>query len=307
MSTEQFILEHKGPVLKADVDHILRTAKAKLKDTGFSTFYTKKIYTVLVESVENIHKHSADEIPGPEFESLSAKEIGNSIEICCSNFILNEQINLLKEKIDHLNGLTRREVREYYKDAIAKSELTEKGGAGIGLIEIVKVTSNKVKYEFIPANDNLSIVKLTFRISIFNSDRMDAIIIQATDKSPLITFDPNGGLFEMEGDSRPENVRKFYQPVIDMLKASFDGMFNEKKIDQFKEEPFKFNFKLGYFNSSSAKFILDILNSINEYRMEGLNIKINWYFEEDDEDMMEAGEEFSNFINYPFSYIMIKE
>lgn len=136
---------------------------------------------------------------------------------------------------------------------------------------------------------------------------MNVTIINPTEKSPKVTFDPSKGFFEMEGDARPEDVRKFFNPLIDLLKTSFDQLFEEGSFEKFNDNSFKFNFKLGYFNSASAKFILDVLTLINDFREKGLNIKINWYFEEDDEDMQEAGEEFSNFIEYPFNYIMIKE
>jgi len=131
---------------------------------------------------------------------------------------------------------------------------------------------------------------------------MKKLNIAATEKSPKIIFDPEEGLYEMEGNSRPENVRDFYYPIIDTLRDFFDDFVKQEK----KDKSFRFNFKLDYFNSSSAKFISDILVVVKTYSEKGVNIKIYWYFEDGDEDMKEVGEDFSDMISHPFNYIMIK-
>ena len=264
----------------------------------------------MVESLENVYKHCDKVCEEGEdlcstFFHVEMNE--NNIKVFTENTIRNANIKPLKEKIDSVNSLSRVDLKKYYKESIINNNITEKGGAGLGIIDMVKVSGNKLYYEFRPINNNFSVFHLAAKVSFYNMNGMDAKIIEATEKSPKVTFDPGKGLFEMEGDSRPENVRKFYQPIIDMLKGYFDKLSAEKGLSKYDDEPFKFNFQLGYFNSSSAKFILDVLTIVNDYRLEGLTIKVNWYFEEDDEDMQEAGEEFSNFIDYPFNYIMIKE
>jgi len=92
---------------------------------------------------------------------------------------------------------------------------------------------------------------------------MKKLNIAATEKSPKVIFDPDHNLFEMEGNSRPENVRDFYYPIIETLNSFFEKYIAKKDFDLKNEKPFKFNFKLDYFNSSSAKFISDILVSKN--------------------------------------------
>ena len=131
---------------------------------------------------------------------------------------------------------------------------------------------------------------------------MKKLNIAATEKSPKVIFDPEKNLFEMEGNSRPENVRDFYYPIIDVLKEYFDGYVKDGKLDK----SFKFNFKLDYFNSSSAKFISDIMVVVKTYSEKEVNIKIYWYFEDGDDDMKEVGEDFSDMISFPFNYIMIQ-
>lgn len=133
---------------------------------------------------------------------------------------------------------------------------------------------------------------------------MKKLNIDATLKSPKVIFDPENFLYEMEGNSRPENVRDFYYPIIDTLKEYFEEQYNKENINQNKS--FKFNFKLDYFNSSSAKFISDILVIVKKAVENGIDIKIYWYFEDGDEDMKEVGEDFSDMISFPFNYIMVQ-
>lgn len=135
---------------------------------------------------------------------------------------------------------------------------------------------------------------------------MKGFNIPPTEKTPQVLFDTKKSLFEIKGNSRPENVRDFYFPLIYKIKKYFDNIIEKDQGDLFKDECFKFNFKLEYFNSSSAKFISDILVVIKELSEKGLNLKIYWYFSDGDEDMKEVGEDFSEMISVPFNYIMIE-
>ena len=135
---------------------------------------------------------------------------------------------------------------------------------------------------------------------------MDALIIEATENSPLISYNNDSKIFEIVGESRPENVREFYEPILiwmdefgTEMSANVNGDGNATSIT--------FNFKLEYFNSSSSKFILDIVKKIYDYHTKGIKIKVNWFFDEGDEDMQEAGEELSKMVKFPFEYIEITE
>ena len=132
------------------------------------------------------------------------------------------------------------------------------------------------------------------------------INIAATSKSPGVTLDTELNIFEIQGNSRPENVRDFYYPLIDKLKKYFEDLLAKNKMKATKDLPLEFKFKLTYFNSSSAKFILDILVLIKEYEDLGFNIKIYWHYDEDDEDMHVVGQDFSDMIDFPFIFIMVQ-
>jgi len=124
---------------------------------------------------------------------------------------------------------------------------------------------------------------------------MNALIIDPTDFSPKVVFDPSKNLFEISGESRPENTGKFYVPLLEWLHQYQNVLYWEK--DKFGETPGRvFEFKFDYFNSTSAKFIMDVLMQLDKMAQEGYNINARWYYDKRDEDMKESGEEFSKLL-----------
>ena len=126
---------------------------------------------------------------------------------------------------------------------------------------------------------------------------METIIREETLKTPYVKFDGEKGLVEIKGRSIPENSIEFYKPLIDWL-------------DKFADQPAdrtSVNVKLEYFNTSSSKCILDIFRKLELLHKKGDEVEINWYYEEDDEDMFEAGEDYQSIINIPFKMIEMEE
>lgn len=117
---------------------------------------------------------------------------------------------------------------------------------------------------------------------------MEILNLEGTEDTPKILLDKGNGIFEISGRSLPEDSTDFYQPVLDW-------------IETYAEDPnstTEFAFKLEYFNTASSKLILDVLMALED--IDGM--KIIWYFDEDDEDMEEAGEEFSELVEVPFEF-----
>ncbi|NQU80780.1 MAG: DUF1987 domain-containing protein [Bacteroidetes bacterium] len=132
---------------------------------------------------------------------------------------------------------------------------------------------------------------------------MEPLIILATKVTPGIILDPYNDNFEISGISRPENVREFYFPVINWLNE-FEKEVLDKKVIKFdKKHPLNFNLKMNYFNSSSAKFLYDVMSELVRFHKKGHVIRILWYFEKEDEDMKYAGEEMSELLEVPFQFI----
>jgi len=124
---------------------------------------------------------------------------------------------------------------------------------------------------------------------------MNVIKIAGTDDTPNVHLDKENGIFELSGRSLPEDVTMFYQQILDWV-DEYAQSPNEKTV---------FNFKLEYFNTASSKVILDILLKFEEIVENGHDIVIKWFYNEDEEDMLEAGEEYADIVEIPFDYVVM--
>jgi SiaC family regulatory phosphoprotein len=126
---------------------------------------------------------------------------------------------------------------------------------------------------------------------------MENLIIEGSPKTPEVNFNFEKGSLELKGRSIPENSVEFYQPLNEWIDNYGSGPNDKTVID----------IKLEYFNTSSSKCILDIfkkLESINGVKTE---VSVNWYFEQDDEDMEEAGQDYQAIIGLPFNMVEVEE
>jgi hypothetical protein len=125
------------------------------------------------------------------------------------------------------------------------------------------------------------------------------LIIDKTNTTPQVVLDPEKKIYKISGESRPSDVREFYDQIISWL-IDFRWEFTNAKD---YKEPLNFSFHLAYFNSSSAKLILDICKILSSLKLNGFNVTISWCYDPDDVDMLEVGKEISNIVKVPFEYI----
>jgi hypothetical protein len=117
---------------------------------------------------------------------------------------------------------------------------------------------------------------------------MDVLYLEATQDTPRIFLSKGDGVFELSGKSLPEDSEAFYEPVIDWIKR-YAKTPNESTV---------FSFKLKYFNSASSKVFFDMLDMLKEIN----GVKVEWSYHKDDDDILDAGKEFEEELNIPFSY-----
>ena len=133
---------------------------------------------------------------------------------------------------------------------------------------------------------------------------MEVIRIKETSSSPSVVFDFDKNIFEINGCSRPEDVVAFYGQLIDWLAEIKNNVTDELK-ERTAKNPMIFKLRFDYFNSSSAKYILDMVILIDTLFKNGLNVKIEWQYKKEDEDMLETGQEFTDLIKCPIDFIAI--
>ena len=111
-----------------------------------------------------------------------------------------------------------------------------------------------------------------------------------TEDTPTIILDASANKIEFSGRSMPENVADFYSPVLNWIEE-YGKQPNQETVVVFK---------LDYFNTASSKIIMDIMMKFEEIHSAGHAVKINWYYQADDEDMLEAGEGYADIVEIPF-------
>src|SRR3954470_13110152 len=120
---------------------------------------------------------------------------------------------------------------------------------------------------------------------------MEKLIIEPGVKTPSVSFASESGMLELKGKSIPENSLEFYRPVFEWL-------------DNYSQSPAPsttLKVALEYFNTSSSKCLLDIFRKLEAINLSGRStVKVNWMYDSDDEDMMEAGEDYQALVKVPF-------
>lgn len=133
---------------------------------------------------------------------------------------------------------------------------------------------------------------------------MESLYIDGSEVSPKVSFDPFSRTLELGGYSRPENAKTFYTPLVQWINDFNEWILNAAKSGG-TIEPVVFNFKFIYFNSSSAKFIYDIVAVLGSMNKNKIPINIFWYYDADDDELLESGEELSEMSNIPFNYVPV--
>jgi len=121
---------------------------------------------------------------------------------------------------------------------------------------------------------------------------MEPVILEGTKKTPEVTLDPEGKI-KMGGRSIPEDASKFYDNILSWVMEYCNSPKDSTTID----------IELEYFNSGSAKYVMQILRELSELRSNGKNLIVNWYYEEGDDDILERGEYYASILNLDINFI----
>ncbi len=168
LNAEDVLLAYKGSITSDLISNVLEVVEAKLDDLNETSKIRKKVYNVLVESLQNLYHH-IDDLPDgmrekfdPRFGILVVSRMEENIyKVTTGNFINSTRIKALKDKIDKINSLSRDDLKEMYKFILNHQKLSAKGGGGLGLVDIARKTGNKLEYSFENYNNEYFFFELT--------------------------------------------------------------------------------------------------------------------------------------------------
>jgi coenzyme F420-reducing hydrogenase delta subunit len=157
---QKISLVYEGEVNQSITKVFTAMTEKNLTVSAENTKTTKRVYHVMVECLQNICKHTDDPITGdsvrPGSGIVMLGERDDCFTLTTGNTIANERIEEMSKMLDELNSLDKDEIKARYKTMIKESRLSEKAGAGLGFIDIIKKTGNKVEYHFERINDKIS-------------------------------------------------------------------------------------------------------------------------------------------------------
>jgi len=157
MVGNDIMLIYEGEVNQDITKTFTSMTQKNLEDGETSLPIKKRVYHVMVECLQNIGKHSDNaesglpEIPGTGIFMVSKSPDGYFV--VTGNPIANSRIEEITEMIETVNKMDKDEIKAYYKKKILESRISDKGGAGLGFIDIVKKTGNKIEFHFRKIND----------------------------------------------------------------------------------------------------------------------------------------------------------
>ncbi|MCQ2249536.1 MAG: SiaB family protein kinase [Bacteroidales bacterium] len=185
--------------------------------TGFSqATLQKRIYYIMVEGLQNITHHQDEVANEPSFDKyppvFAIQKYGDRYYISTGNIIANPNIDPLKVKLERINSMDQEELKKFHRDMLRNGSISDKGGAGLGLIEMSRKSGNKLLYSFVHLDDDYSYFYM----------------------QTLIPTDANFGVADMDNGqafSSLENVKTLHSHMNkENLSLMFNGFFNQENL-----------------------------------------------------------------------------
>jgi hypothetical protein len=169
MQSDGIIMSYKGAATSSLISNLVDIIQTRLSDIEPKVATKKKVFSILVEILQNVYHHfeeTADNEPREDdviIFILARNEQGYFIN--SGNYMSRADVPALQGRIEEINSLSPEELKERYKQVLNNGYISNKGGAGLGIIDIARKSGSKLEYKFNHHNDSLSFFSLTVRIA----------------------------------------------------------------------------------------------------------------------------------------------
>jgi hypothetical protein len=168
MMAQKLILVYEGDFTQESTKSILAMAERNLDTSGEDSSIKRKVFNVMVEALQNIVKHSDELIDGAIHSHAAIFLIGRDekrYSIMAGNPIRKGNIDKLKVALEKINTLGKDGLKELYKEIIKNTTISEKGGAGLGFVDMARKSGEKLEYEFPEMNSDYAFFCLKVTVS----------------------------------------------------------------------------------------------------------------------------------------------
>lgn len=276
--------------------HILSLAEKNIDREKISGKIKKRVFHIMVESIQNISRHGDNKDEQNTAENYAMFSIQKEKEwyyITTSNIIENSKVEALRSKLDKINSLDQAELDKFYREVLGNGQLSKKGGAGLGLIEMVRKSGNKLSYDIEKINDEHSYFYLHSHI---NTASLAGVTIEVDEKS---IFSLNY-MVKLHNFIISNSILLIYSAIFDqdsllslvsIMKNRVDGTANiKKKIVSLMVEMLQNIIHHGdknidgckgsqgifYISEKNNKYYLTTINYISNDKIQALKEKIDY-------------------------------
>ncbi len=268
---------YRGRFTQDITDNILALTENKLEKEEQSSKIKKRVYSILVECLQNITRHQDDaKIDLPDSNGLFViQKHDEKYFITTGNLVVNDNIDYIKNLIETINSLEKEELKDYYKMVLEDGSLSSKGGAGLGLIDMARKSGNKLLYQFRPVDNNTSFFYLHTIPSLegvnMNSESKNEslnniIDIHNTLNSENILLVSNGpfnqeslmillGSLEGQMTGTASHKKKVFYIVVEMLQNIVKHGFNADNNSQGMPGIFIIGEHLGHYTITTGNYV----------------------------------------------------
>ena len=167
MSAQNVLYSYQGVIDESITEKISELMDEHFDQNNVPPERRKKFFLIMVECVQNVFHHQLKpEHEGQLFESgiIVSNDDTPNYRIVSGNYIVNTSIKALGEKIEMMNAMTPEQLRAFYQESLSVAELSEKGGAGLGILDMARKSKMPLEYEFVPIDDDYSFFILAISI-----------------------------------------------------------------------------------------------------------------------------------------------
>lgn len=147
MLAQNLILVYEGEFTQEITKSVLAMAERNMDSTGEESGIKRKVFNIMVECLQNIVKHSDEAEPSQSAIFMIGRQQEEYI-IISGNSMKKENVDSLKERLDKINSLDKDGLKNLYKDIIKNTQISEKGGAGLGFVDMARKSGRKLEYDF---------------------------------------------------------------------------------------------------------------------------------------------------------------
>jgi len=300
---------YKGDFSDSLNETILSLAETNMQIVNEPSALKKKVFFIMVESLQNITRHTeANEDAANENSSLFIiQRKGKDYYITSGNIIDIEKVDSLEEKLKKVNSLDLESLKNYYREVLDLGELSSKGGAGLGLIEMARKSGNKLAFDFSPINDKKSFFYFQSKVNLQTAgdaslDHIEPEALSAAKSFHQIVLTKNLN-FVFQGDFNHENMKTvlamtegnmdsnsqliFRKRVINIIVELIQNIYKHANSPNKEKESHSGIFMIerhdskyiitsgNYIFNSSVPALVEKLNRVNNSDAGGLNILFN--------------------------------